>query len=133
MPGDLFGSGGDASAMPPNNDITPYVPEWLKKLAPMTVPQGMPGQLEGLSRDLAAGGFGSQAANMKALDNIYDPVQTMRWPPAAAPKPKTPTTTTNNNTSTNKPKQYGTGSWYQDGRGNWIEMTRHIPSGRNAR
>ena len=35
----------------------------------------MPGQLEMLAGDLAAGGFGTQATNYRAMDKVYDPMQ----------------------------------------------------------
>ncbi len=79
-------------------DPPAITPPWLQNAKPMTLPQGAPGQLSGLARDLAGGGFGTQKANMSYLDKIYNPVQSMQFgssaPAAPAPKPAQKPTTT---------------------------------------
>jgi hypothetical protein len=106
----------------PNNALPNYMPPWLANTRMATIPQGAPGQLSGLARDLAAGGFGNNAANLSWLDKVYDPVKQVQFnsPP---PKPKTPTTTG----GTGGGKQPGTvGSYTWQG-------GRLVPGGRNSR
>ncbi len=82
--------GGDNKTPQLPQDPPAITPPWLQNARPTTLPQGAPGQLEGLARDLAGGGFGTQKADMSYLDQIYNPSQSMQFgappaKPAAAP------------------------------------------------
>lgn len=102
MPG-LFGGGGNNNSTttggaPVNVPITPIAPPWMKNWKDTTTTNA-PGQLEGLSRDMAGGGFGTAPDDLKWLQSFYKPAQTSVYVPPVAPvgpivNPKVPVTPT---------------------------------------
>jgi hypothetical protein len=98
---------GGGKTKPIDNTIKAIPVPYLAGSQPLMLPQGHPGQLEGLARDMAAGGFGTPAADIKWLDQVYDPAETLQFglPPV---KPKTPTTVTkkpDEKARTDRPRQ----------------------------
>lgn len=71
---------------PSQQNIAASVPPWLKNAAPMTISDA-PNQMNMLASDMAMGGFGTPAANVKWMDQFYNPAQSMKFGSAAAPKP----------------------------------------------
>lgn len=92
--GNLFG-GDDKNSPTINNSLPSYEPDWMKTLGSLLIPQAPPGQLQMLSQNLAAGGFGTPKTNMQYLDKVYDPVEVPDFfqgvkKPTTAPKTGTP-------------------------------------------
>lgn len=82
----MGGKSKDQQIDPNQQDIKAITPPWLKNAAPLTI-NDAPGQMNMLANDLAMGGFGNQAANLKWMDQFYNPAQSMKFGAAAAPKP----------------------------------------------
>lgn len=92
-------SGGGKGAKAPDNNVTAQIPPWMMNMAPQTMPAFGPGQQQMLANQLAMGGFGTSPANMKLLDQVYDPVTVM----SQGPLPKTPTVPTTKTPTDKKP------------------------------
>ena len=96
-----------------NNNVPAQTPPWMTNVAPQTMPQAMPGQIEALARQLQAGYGGRTQDFMRELDRTYDPVQSMKFngtpkkptttPKTAAPKPMDPWTPITMHDGTTKP------------------------------
>src|ERR1043166_9167743 len=105
-----------SNSQQPNNALPSYTPPGLANAVPMTRPQGAPGQLEGLARDMALGGYGggknasaNWLPNYGWLDNMFDPVTSLRLlqatrqlTPTGPTTPKTPTIPTTPTTPPSK-------------------------------
>lgn len=76
-----------------NNALPDYTPAWMQQMQQTTWPQGFPGQLQMLANDMSAGGYGNKQANLKWLDQFYDPVQSYKTDPSKKPDTKPAATT----------------------------------------
>ena len=134
-------SGGDPmAAIAQAGNIQAQVPPWMKNVSPMTMPQAMPGQLEAIAAQLAQGFAGpdrkriatAQGNYLKDLNNTYDPVQSMKFGTTPV-KPTTPAKPTTTPMKPATPITWGTGSWRQDERGNWVQVMSDRSHGGNSR
>lgn len=81
--------GGKGQVAPTTSDaIAGSKPAYLKNAVPATQAAFLPGQLDYLSKQLSAGFGPPPAAFVQALQQTYQPAQTMNFGmPKAAPKP----------------------------------------------
>lgn len=117
--------------------ITPIIPPWMANAKQVMMPEAMPGQLGGLARDMSMGGFGSKAADLAYLKQMYNPVPTMQFgmPPQTKPtvKPVTKPVTPPGPGTTIQPGPLG-GGGFQFVDGKWVPVAGGAGSGgRNGR
>jgi hypothetical protein len=65
----------------PLGNVPAQTPPWMQGVSQQTMPQAMPGQLQAVSSQLAAGFGGKPADFMKHMDQVYDPVRSLNFDP----------------------------------------------------